>query len=162
MKPAFALSTTAAAVSFAFVSSIASAAPFAQPQSVVATQESYQSVSYTVAAHSKLTEILVPVTNRPIHMMAACAEQNDPGLGSATIMRLSNGFSNSLEWVGADLGGNRSGNANIGTGIEEPAGTHIIYADYFSYVDVEVQNDAHLQIQNNYDSPVKVIITFTY
>jgi hypothetical protein len=162
MKLRFVLSAAIVAVSSALVTYIAVAAPFAQPKTTVATQLSYQSTSYTVAAGATQSEILVPVTNRPIHMMVAMTDASDRGLGSVTIMRAArSGGTNILAWVGVDMASNTSSSyVNEGSGLQK--GMHVMYADLAAQLDVQIQNDSHLQLVNTGPTPMTVVVTFMY
>jgi hypothetical protein len=163
MKLRFAVSAAVAAVSSALVTYIAVAAPFAQPKTTVATQVSYQSTSYTIAPGATQSEILVPVTNRPIHMMITAMNNIDRGVASLTLLRATGGSNNFLQWFGADIASNRTnGPAQFDQGFGATKGAHVTYADYGSTVDVQVQNDSHLQIVNNFNMPMTVVVTFMY
>lgn len=149
----------ALAIASALATAGAVAEPFAQPQSTVATQMTYKSIKYTIDAGKTVTGIAIPVADRPIHMMVVCTMPLDRGIGSVTLMRVNGTF---LEWVGTDIATNSDGTAEVEAGFSHTEGARIMFADINRSVEVEVQNDASIQIENKSSSTAKVVVTLMY
>jgi hypothetical protein len=157
----FGFAACAALVAFA-TTGVVSAAPFALPQKTLSTTLGYQSTSYTIPVGGKQTEIMMPVANRPIHIMVTSVATSNAGMASGTIYRAANDGNNYLMWLADDIASNESSTASISQGATATQGTHIMYADYMGWVDVQVQNDSHIQILNNGTHTATVVVTLMY
>lgn len=147
---------------FATAAGLAALAAVAAPFSSTVQQASYVTATYTVAAGKTSTGILLPVENRPIHLMVACTTNGDRGMGSVTIMREVGGANNVLSWVGEDLHSNIGGDATIAQGLNIARNTHILYADYNGQVDVQLNTADTIHIANKTNAAETVVVTMMY
>lgn len=150
-----------AAATSTVIAFTAMAAPFAQPQSTVATTIGYKSTQYVIKPGQTAKGIQIPVSQRPVRMMVANLTNGYQGVGEVTILRVPTDY---LMWVGTDYASNGT-QATIERGHGANAGQHIMYADYTGQIDVQVQNSNHIQIVNpsqNDQGNATVIVTFMW
>jgi len=144
----------ACAVAFAFAlpASVAAAENAAPPPP---TAPSYETLTVTVPAGGTSNPITLPVANKPIQMIITNETVGNRGIAQVTIQRVNpDSF---LEWVGMDIA-----TGSISDSYSSSAGTHIIYADYDSDVDVQVHSATQIQLVNTYGASQKVVISMIY
>jgi hypothetical protein len=155
MKFVFVLAAASALASHAVM-----AAPFAtQRSTVVATKIGYKSVEYTVGTGQTRNGIKVPVVGRPVQMMVSDVTPYYQGLGEVTLFATT-GLS--LTWTGTDVASDAESTPAIDHGSAQAKGTHIMWADYSSSVDVRVENQDTIEIHNGTGEAQSVIVTFIW
>jgi len=145
-------SICAAAFALAFPASVAAAENAAPPPP---TAPSFETLTVTVPASSTSSPITIPVANKPVQIIIANESVGNRGIAQVTIQRVNpDSF---LEWVGMDIA-----TGSISDNYSSTAGTHIIYADYDSAVDVQVHSATQIQLVNTYGASQKVVISMIY
>lgn len=112
-------------------------------------------VTVTVPANGHSTPISIPIADSPVSMTCSQKVVNNVGLGSATIIRSTT--DNLLVWMGYDMV-TKAVSANYSA----TPGTHIVWCDYFSHVDVQVSSTTAIQLVSNNSTPLTVTIMFVY
>ena len=145
-------SICAAAFALAFPASVAAAENAAPPPP---TAPSFETLTVTVPASSTSSPITIPVANKPVQIIIANESVGNRGIAQVTIQRVNpDSF---LEWVGMDIA-----TGSISDNYSSTAGTHIIYADYDSAVDVQVHSATQIQLVNTSGGSQKVVISMIY
>jgi hypothetical protein len=104
-----------------------------------------------------LKGIKVPVVNRPVHMIVTDTTPYYTGVGELAITAFPG---TTMMWTGTDLASD--GKTAIDYGSSQGPGTHMMWADYASTVDVQVQDQKTIQIKNKSGEAQTVIVTFMW
>jgi hypothetical protein len=112
-----------------------------------------RAVPYNLASGAISAAIALPVTNRPVLLMAANLSANNQSLGQATLMR-SSGL---IVWTGLN-----SPLSSISSGSSNAAGTHIISIDRDKSVKVEVNDGNTIRINNAFGFAQSGVLTFIW
>jgi hypothetical protein len=96
--------------------------------------------NYNLAAGASSAAI-APVTNQAVLILGVQTTLGYRGVGSATILSVPASF---IEWVGLES----PASGAITQGFSGSAGTHILYLDYSSQVDVQVAGPDTILIHN--------------
>lgn len=135
-------------------------APFSASLAIPEPESSPTVKRYTFTIASGGTTSLIPIpANRPIKLIAATLSVGQRGMGEASLLAPSpEGF---IEWLGYSFD-YYQGALALTEGYSAAAGTHMIYADYAGYIDVQVADAAHIQIHNANPAAQKVKVLLIY
>jgi len=97
-------------------------------------------VSYNLAAGANSAAI-TPSSSKPVFVMGVCTTAGTRGVGQVTLLRIPANF---IEWVGLES----PAGAAITSGFSGAAGTHIVYLDFGSQVDIEVNSPDTIRVHN--------------
>jgi hypothetical protein len=87
------------------------------------------------------SSVITPAGNKPVLVMGTQTAIGDRGVGQVTMLRIPGSF---LEWTGIES----PGKVAITQGYGSSFGTHIVYLDYNSTVDIEVNNGDTFLVHN--------------
>jgi hypothetical protein len=120
----------------------------------VSTAISYKQQCYSIPTESASANILLPVKNRPIHLMATNNTAGYEGVAEATIVHSSGGF---FQWVAVDYS-----SGAVSKGSSNTAFTIIFATDYEGSVTLELKNASTLYIINMEPITQNVCLTMTW
>ena len=145
------------------VSSVGLAQDTAQPDSrpaegttsmAAAPTFTKKSFNFTILPGKKSPAIVPPV-NTPVSITAVSLSPRSNGVASATLLSLKGKY---MMWTG--LSSPRS--ANIESTFGGNPGDHILWLDFFQYVDLQAASLNSFYVSNRGTEPANVKITMTY
>jgi hypothetical protein len=87
------------------------------------------------------SSVITPAGNKPVLVMGTQTAYGDRGIGQVSMLRIPGSF---LEWTGIES----PSKAAITQGYGSSFGTHIVFLDYDSTVDIEVNNGDTFFVHN--------------
>ena len=117
------------------------------------------SISYSLAASANSAAI-TPATNKPVLLMGCTTTLGQAkGVGQVSLLHIpSAGF----EWTGLESPTNVSGGATITSGLNNAAGTHIVYIDSSHLVQIQVTTADTILIHNGSSIAVTGNVTLVW
>ena len=114
---------------------------------------------YNLAPGASSAQIIVPAINRPVSV--TCSQNNGAfrGIGQMTLLRVAPAAF--LEWVGIDTATNQAV-SHVSADFSTIAGTHMIYCDSASSVDIQVFSAAAIQVKNTNAAAASGVINFVW
>jgi hypothetical protein len=110
-------------------------------------------ITYSLAVGANSAAI-TPASNKPVLVMGCCTTSIVTGIGQVSLLHIP---SSSMQWVGFDYSG-----AAITKGQSATAGTHIVWIDTYSKVDIQVASADTIQIHNGQGTAVAGNVTLVW